>query len=463
MKYIENEDTIIALSTAARGGAIAVVRLSGFESLGMINQVFSHQISNHDHRRATRGEILSMSRKELIDECVVTYFRAPHSYTGEDVIEISCHCNQIIIDQIIDELVKLGARLAYPGEFTKRAFMNQKVDLSQAEAVASIIDAKTKQSLSVSMRQLEGHLSREMSQIRQEIMDIASLIEISLDFNEDDVQIYEKQTVLSKTQTVLSKIGKLIHTYDYGKYLKEGIKLLILGKPNVGKSSLLNRLVEKERAIVSEIPGTTRDYIEAYTQIEGLPIQLVDTAGIRETLDMIEKQGVQRTIEHMETSDVLLAIFESQKSLDADDRRLIAYIQSLRSQVPIIVVLNKSDLRAQSDTHKELGNLGFEVVKISAKTGAKIEDLKHVIKRMLVTDDVIEGEQVIITNARHKSSLFNAQKSLHEFIQGMKSGQDEVILASELRSALDFLGEIIGDVTSEDLLNNIFSQFCIGK
>jgi tRNA modification GTPase len=463
MKYFENEDTIIALSTAAGRGAIAVVRLSGFESLGMINQVFSQNISDREHRRATKGEIFAKSSKELIDECVVTYFKAPHSYTGDDVIEISCHCNQIIIDQIIDELIKLGARIAHPGEFTKRAFMNQKLDLSQAEAVASIIDAKTRQSLGVSMRQLEGHLSQKMSQIRQEIMDIASLIEISLDFNEDDVQIYEKQTLLRKTKIVLSKIGKLIHTYDYGKYLKEGIKLLILGRPNVGKSSLLNILLEKDRAIVSEVPGTTRDYIEEYTQIDGLPIQLVDTAGIRETLDMIEEQGVKRTIKHMETSDVLLALFESQKTLDSNDRRLIDYIQSMRSQVPIIVVLNKSDLKAQPGTHRELGDLGFEVVKISAKTGANIKNLKHTIKRILVTDEAVEGEQVIITNTRHKAALLHAQKSLNDFMQLVKSDNDEAILASELRSTLDFVGEIIGDVTSEDLLNNIFSHFCIGK
>ncbi len=463
MKFWEEEDTIIALSTPVGRGALSVVRLSGADCLTMVNRIFSTRLEESDHRRAVIGEILSHSTKSLIDQCVVTYFRSPHSYTGEDMVEISCHCNQLIIDQVIQEFVNLGARIARPGEFTKRAFMNQKLDLSQAEAVASVIEAKSRQGLSISLRQLEGGLSRKVNDIKQAILDIASIVELNLDFDENDIQVYERKDVVRRAQNIISQIESLVHTYEYGKLLTEGIKILILGKPNVGKSSLLNAILEKDRAIVSEIPGTTRDYIEGYTHVEGIPIQIVDTAGIRETNDTIEDIGVQRALQHMESSDIVLAMFDIHKPLDNDDYRLIQYIELERNKLPILVVLNKLDRGIEQSTFQYLKKLGFEFVQISVKLGQNITEMNKLIKNKLVTDLSVEQEEVVVANARHRTALVNTKKSLLSLLKGLKTGIDEVILTTELQSALDYIGEIAGESTSEDVLNNIFNQFCVGK
>ncbi len=463
MKFWEEEDTIIALSTPVGRGALSVVRLSGADCLTMVNRIFSTRLEESDHRRAVIGEILSHSTKSLIDQCVVTYFRSPNSYTGEDMVEISCHCNQLIIDQVIQEFVNLGARIARPGEFTKRAFMNQKLDLSQAEAVASVIEAKSRQGLSISLRQLEGGLSRKVNDIKQAILDIASIVELNLDFDENDIQVYERKDVVRRAQNIISQIESLVHTYEYGKLLTEGIKILILGKPNVGKSSLLNAILEKDRAIVSEIPGTTRDYIEGYTHVEGIPIQIVDTAGIRETNDTIEDIGVQRALQHMESSDIVLAMFDIHKPLDNDDYRLIQYIELERNKLPILVVLNKLDRGIEQSTFQYLKKLGFEFVQISVKLGQNITEMNKLIKNKLVTDLSVEQEEVVVANARHRTALVNTKKSLLSLLKGLKTGIDEVILTTELQSALDYIGEIAGESTSEDVLNNIFNQFCVGK
>jgi len=463
MKFWEEEDTIIALSTPVGRGALAVVRLSGSDCLTMVNRIFSRKLEESDHRRAVIGEILSHTTKSLIDQCVATYFRSPHSYTGEDMVEISCHCNQLIIDQIIQEFVNLGARIAQPGEFTKRAFMNQKLDLSQAEAVASIIEAKSRQGLAMSLRQLEGGLSRKVSDIKQAILDIASLVELNLDFDEDDIQVYERRDVVQRIQNIIAQIESLVHTYEYGKLLAEGIKILILGKPNVGKSSLLNAILEKDRAIVSDMPGTTRDYIEGYTHVGGIPIQIVDTAGIRETNDTIEDIGVQRALQHMESSDIVLAMFDVNKPLDNDDYRLIQYIEMERDKLPILVVLNKQDKGIDQSTLQYLKQLDFECVQISVKFGQNITEMNKLIKNKLVNDLSVEQEEVVVANARHRTALVNTKRSLLSLLKGLKSGIDEVILTTELQSALDYIGEIAGESTSEDVLNNIFHQFCVGK
>ncbi len=463
MKFWEEEDTIIALSTPVGRGALAVVRLSGSGCLTMVNSIFSSKLKESDHRRAVIGEIISHTTKSLIDQCVVTYFRSPHSYTGEDMVEISCHCNQLIIDQIIQEFVNLGARIAQPGEFTKRAFMNQKLDLSQAEAVASIIEAKSRQSLSISLRQLEGGLSRKVDDIKQAILDIASLVELNLDFDENDIQVYEKGDIVRRARNIISQIESLVHTYEYGKLLTEGIKILILGKPNVGKSSLLNAILEKDRAIVSDIPGTTRDYIEGYTHVGGIPIQIVDTAGIRETNDTIEDIGVKRALQHMESSDIVLAMFDVHKPLDDDDYRLIQYIELERNKLPILVVLNQQDRGIDQNTLQYLKQLDFECVQISVKFGQNITEMNKLIKNKLVADHSVEQEEVVVANARHRTALVNTKKSLLSLVKELKSGIDEVILTTELQSALDYIGEIAGESTSEDVLNNIFHQFCVGK
>jgi tRNA modification GTPase len=464
MKYIDSSETIVALSTPPGRGAIAVVRVSGEDTLPIINQLFSHQLGPDNHRQLLPGNIHTRDDCRIIDECVVSYFRGPHSYTGEDVAEISCHGNPLIADQIIQEIISCGARMAQPGEFTRRAFMNHKMDLSQAEAVASLIEARTRQGLSCSLRQLEGGLSERLNRLQEEILNILSLIEVSLDFNEDDVRVYEKEAVLRTAERVFAEIGQLLNSYDYGRLLREGIKLLLLGKPNVGKSSLLNMLLQTERAIVSEIPGTTRDYIEEYTQLEGFPVRIVDTAGIRETLDRIEELGVQRALRHIESSDLVLAVFEGHRSLDADDLRLIEHLKSgMHRRIPLLLVLNKADLGSDRSLPKQLRELGAESVMVSAKTGHNFDQLRARIKQQLLGEGSMEEEGTVVSSARHKEALLKTRGALQKFIHGIRNNFDDVILAADLRCAVDEVGEIVGAVSSEELLNHIFAGFCIGK
>ncbi len=463
MIYNQEEQTIVALSTPVGKGAISIVRLSGKDSYDICQRHFSRSIQRDTPRVASFGTFISAGDKEPVDQVVLTYFKGPNSYTGEDIVEIACHCNSLIIDKIISEVINDGARIARPGEFTERAFFNQKIDLTQAEAVAGIIESKTRRSLSQSMKQLEGKLSEKILHIKSEIIEIASLIEISLDFNEDDVEIYEAESLAIKTEAVLTELDALIKTYGYGRLIKEGAKLIILGKPNVGKSSLLNMLVQKDRAIVSEQPGTTRDYIEESIEIGGIPVQIVDTAGIRDTSDKIEEEGVLRALKHVETADILMALFESHAPADKDDLRMIEAVKSAKDQIPVLLVINKIDLGEDIKTTGLLKKLDVATVRISAKNNLNIDELQKEIMDILTSSDSVEEEEVIITNSRHKAALSNARNSVDHFYQGLNHGLDEVVLASELRSALDYLGTIVGETTSEDLLNHIFGQFCIGK
>jgi tRNA modification GTPase len=463
MIHFNSEDTIVALSSSVGKSAIAVVRVSGSNSLNILNQMFSKKFTKKDCRKAVRGNLFWHNNKQLIDQVVVTYFKSPSSYTGEDIVEISCHGNPLIVDQIIEETTRLGARVAQPGEFTKRAFLNHKLDLSQAEAIANLIDSKTRRSLSNSLGQLEGKLSQKILNIKKEILNMLTLIEVSLDFNENDIQIYEKFTIQEKSEKVIGCIQKLIHTFKFGRMLNQGIKMLLLGKPNTGKSTLLNILLEKERAIVSDQPGTTRDYIEGFTQIDGIPIQIIDTAGVRETIDMIEDIGIKKALEHIETSDILIAMFDAHTELDINDRLLINYIIKRENKIPIIIVINKIDLGKNTQTYNELHDLGSDIIEISAKNSLGIQELKKVVKESLTRDFTFEEEDILITNSRHKQALVNTDKSIKIFLKGVKKNLDEVVLATELRNALDHLGQIVGETTTEDVLNNIFNEFCIGK
>ncbi len=463
MKYFDSENTIVALSTPIGKGAIAIIRISGSKALTIINRIFSGKVTERDHRKAFTGAVHSVNTNNPIDQVVVTFFQNPSSYTGEDIVEVSCHCNPLIIDQIINEVIGQGARIAEPGEFTKRAFLNRKIDLSQAEAIAGIIEAKTRQSLTQSMRQLEGKLSQKISDIKCALLNLASLLEVSLDFNEEDVEIYEKDEVIAHAKSVVAEIDILIRSFEYGQLLHDGIKMVLLGKPNVGKSSLLNAFLQKERAIVSEVPGTTRDYIEGRIEIDGIPVEVVDTAGVRETSDPIEDAGVKRALQHIETSNIVLALFESHLPLDNDDMRLLKNIRQIGSGIPVLFIVNKSDLGREPLTYEQLEKTGLPVVSISAKLGTNLSELKKAIKTKLISDQAVEDEEIVVTNARHKSVLVKSRESISSFIAGAEADEDEVILAADLRNALDYIGEIVGETTTEDLLNNIFGNFCIGK
>lgn len=464
MKYLyKEEDTIVALSTPIGNGAIAVIRLSGADSLVIINKLLKQKINVRDERKAIFCELYNKNRHSVIDNVVIVFFKSPKSYTGEDIIEISCHCNPIIIDSIISETLKLGARIAEPGEFTFRSFMNSKVDLSQAEAVAEVIRARTQQSLNQSFRHLEGKLSDVIFEIKNEVFGYLSLIEINLDFSDEEIEALPMTKLKNKINLTLKKLRKLKNTYDYGRFLQEGIKLLLLGKANVGKSSLLNLLVGKERAIVSNIPGTTRDYLEVGLQMDGIAIQAVDTAGIRQTTDEIEVIGVNRTYEQLESSDVAICLFEGNKDLDENDQRLIEIIKKYSGKISFIITANKCDLGENKTTYKDLEKLNLPILKCSITEKIGIDELKKNVKKQLFKDESLEAEEIVITNSRHKNIIEETIRSLKHAIKSINVSSSEEIISVDLRFALDKLGEITGETTTEDVLNNIFQNFCIGK
>ncbi len=463
MKYGSRDDTIVALSSPLGSGAIAVIRLSGAEALEIIRPLLKRPLTPADARRAAFNEIRSPESGGTVDQVVTTFFKGPHSYTGEDVIEISCHCNPLIINRIIGEIVHQGARIAEPGEFTLRAFLNGKMDLAQAEAVAEIINARTRQSVTQSLRHLEGRFSEKIHEIRTDILNHLALLEINLDFSDEEIEVLPIAEMAEKMTAVVERIRRFLSSYDYGRLLQEGIKMLILGKPNAGKSSLLNALLQRERAIVSEIPGTTRDYIEAGLEIDGLAVQAVDTAGIRQTSDRIEAIGVQRALEHIQSADIALCIFEGHRPLETDDAVLIDLIREHREEIRFVLVLNKSDLGLATETADALRALNLPLVTISARENRGLDVLKSTIKAQLIQDQSLESEEIVITSARHKQALEKTIEALQNAIAAMRMSATEEIIAVDIRLALDHLGEITGETTSEDVLNHIFAHFCIGK
>jgi tRNA modification GTPase len=463
MEYLAEDDIIVALSSPLGNGAIAVIRVSGKECLSVVNPLLKKKIKIQDSRTAFFNEISDASHNQLIDQIVTTFFKSPGSYTGEDVVEISCHCNPLIINRIIEEIIHMGGRVAQPGEFTFRAFMNGKLDLSQAEAVAEIIGARSRQSIRQSVRHLEGKLSQRINKVKDEILGYLSLLEISLDFSEEEIEVLPPGELATKVQATTERIEQLLQTYDYGRFLHEGVKMLILGKPNVGKSSLLNLLIERERAIVSDIPGTTRDYIEASMEIDGLAIQAVDTAGIRKTEDAVEAVGVERALSQLESTDVALCVFEGHRPLNDDDNVLLDIIRSHSETVNFVLVSNKADLGIQSSVEIVLKKMPFPLVKISVKENTNIDQLKAAIKTRLFREQSLESEEIVVTSARHKRVLEKTAESLSHALHSINIGSTEEVIAVDIRLALDCLGEITGETTPEEVLNHIFANFCIGK
>ena len=458
------EDTIVALSTPLGRGAIAVVRLSGPRSKDIVGRMIGKTLDQRLERRALFARIRNGDHGgELVDEVVVTYYRRPRSYTGEDMVEISCHCNPLIIDRIIELAVSHGARMARPGEFTLRAFLNQKLDLSQAEAVAEVIHARTRQSLNQSLRHLTGKLSERIHEIRDEVLGYLALLEINLDFSDEDIEAVSYEVLHKQVEATQSHLEQLLRTYPYGRLLQEGIKLLLLGKPNVGKSSLLNALLGQKRAIVSDVPGTTRDYIEAGLELDGLYVQAVDTAGIRRTGDAVEAIGVQRSLEQLEQADVALVLFSSPEPPDADDEALLDLVRRHRERVRFVLVANKIDLGCEPALLFRLQSTGLPVVQVSALQEQGIDQLRAVTRQQVVDESALESEEVVVTSARHRDALRRAAQALDSALQAIERQDPEEIVAVDLRYALDALGEITGETTTEDVLNHIFAHFCIGK
>ncbi|MEW6005739.1 MAG: tRNA uridine-5-carboxymethylaminomethyl(34) synthesis GTPase MnmE [Stygiobacter sp.] len=451
--FIQDEDTIVALATASGVGAISVIRISGEKSIELVDEVFSGKIKLVDAHTHTihYGKIID-SKNELIDDVLVSVFKAPHSYTGENSIEISSHGSSLIVKKIIERLIEVGARLAEPGEFTKRAFLNGRIDLAQAEAVADIINSRTEASLRGARNQLDGLLSQKVNFLRNSLINSSSLIELELDFAEEDLEFVSLNKVMNQLQEIEFEIDKLISTYNFGRIIKDGINVALVGKPNVGKSSLLNYLLKEKRAIVSEIPGTTRDIIREEVNIDGILFTLYDTAGIRETEDVIEKEGVNRSVETIKNSDVVIFLNDVQSGFS---NKLFEKLKTYTDEERIIKVVNKIDLDPNTKINCE--------VKISAKTGEGIDTLFKVLKEKAIGSETYSEKSAIVSNIRHLDALKRAKQFLENAKESIKEKLSGEFIAVDLRNAESTLGEIIGRVTSDDILNNIFMKFCIGK
>lgn len=460
---IENRDqTIVAISTPPGKGGIAIVRLSGSQAIDIVSQIF---ISQHDLKKiepwkAILGKIVDNNL--AVDQVIVILYKAPHSYTREDMVEIQGHGGRYVSQRILELTIKHGARLAQPGEFTFRAFLNGRIDLSQAEAVADLIQAQTEASRQASCTQLEGKLSRKINDLRDRMIDYCSLLELELDFSDDDVELVERSEFISRLQEGHREIEKLIATFHQGRIVREGVKLVIAGKPNVGKSSLLNALSREEHAIVTDIPGTTRDPLEVQLDIKGILFRVFDTAGIKETEDRIEREGISRAQKHLTSADIIAHVFDGSEPLEKGDFEIINLIRQLNGR-NVIRILNKVDL-PQKVNRTDLVEREIPVLSISATQGTGIENFEQKLSEYFIHDNGKNfGEEILVTNVRHWQALQKASEVLTTALAEAQAGISAEFIALYLRDALDFLGQITGKVTSEDILNHIFSRFCVGK
>jgi len=451
------EETIVALATPNGVGAIGVIRLSGPDAIVVANSVFKGKdLTNQESHTIHFGQIVDSD--VLLDEVLVSLFVAPRSYTRENVVEISCHGSNYIIESIIKLLIKKGARSAKPGEFTLRAFLNGQLDLSQAEAVADLIAANSKASQQVAIQQLRGGFSNQLQALREQLVNFASLVELELDFSEEDVEFANREQLKQLIHNITKIVGQLIQSFELGNVIKNGVNTVIAGRPNAGKSTLLNALLNEERAIVSHIPGTTRDTIEEVLNINGINFRLIDTAGIREATDTIEQIGVQRTMEKISQSALLIYVFDA---VAITIEELNSDLENLQKPgVTMLAVANKADL-LNGEQLLSLAHTQSAII-ISAKQKQHIDELKHKIYASAVKHQ-LSGSETLVTNIRHLEALQKTESALIRLLEGIDTQVTSDFLAMDIKQALHYLGEITGTVTTDDLLDNIFSKFCIGK
>ena len=460
------QETIVALATPNGIGAIAVIRLSGLDAINIANSVWKGKdLTKQASHTIHFGHI--MDGDLMLDEVLVSLFVAPKSYTRENVVEISCHASGYIIESIIKLFIKKGARSAKPGEFTLRAFLNGQLDLSQAEAVADLIASNSKASQQVALQQLRGGFSNQLQTLREQLVNFASLIELELDFAEEDVEFANRDQLKQLIVDITRIIGRLIQSFELGNAIKQGVNTVIAGRPNAGKSTLLNALLNEERAIVSHIPGTTRDTIEEVLNIQGINFRLIDTAGIREATDAIEQIGVQRTMEKISQSALLIYVFDSEQ---ISPEELKSDLESLQSPgIAMLLVANKMDLIQQDKKLESIqeffrtsGLPDLQTIFISAKEKLYIDDLKNKIYGTAIKDQ-LSGDETLVTNIRHLEALQKTEEALVRVLGGIDGSITSDFLSMDIKQALHYLGEITGAVTTDDLLENIFSKFCIGK
>ena len=454
--------TIVSISTAPGIGGIGIIRMSGNETFEILNKIFKpkkeQKIEEIKGYTMKYGEIID--NNQIIDEVLVSYFKAPKSYTTENMCEINSHGGSIIVKKILEICLKNGADMAEPGEFTKRAFLNGRIDLAQAESVIDLINAKSDREAKSGIKQLEGALSKEIKDIKQEIMNVLVNIEVTIDYPEYDTPEVQKQELTMMLEKVEKKLSQLEESFDNGKIIKEGIKTAIIGKPNAGKSSLLNTILKEERAIVTDIEGTTRDTIEEFVTVKGIPIKLVDTAGIRNAKDEVEKIGIQKSIEEAQNADLIIAIFDSSKELTIEDKEIIDLIKGKKA----IILLNKTDLPSKIDeNNKQLKENAKNIIKISAKNNQGINKLYDKIAEMFSLNQINLDNEVLITNVRHKNIISKALQNVKKANEAILVNMPIDIVTIYIKEILEDLGEITGEYVTEDIINEIFSKFCLGK
>lgn len=456
-------ETIVAISTAMGNGGIGIIRMSGKESFKILERIFKPKNNKFDDIKGYNikfGYIVNSETREIIDEVLVSFFKSPKSYTTEDMCEINSHGGIIVQKLILEQCLKNGASLAEPGEFTKRAFLNGRIDLSQAESVIDLINSRTEKEAKASITQLEGNLSKKIEEIRSDLLDIMSDIEATIDYPEYDIEEVTNTRAVKELTNILEKLDILERSFETGKMLKEGIKTIIIGKPNSGKSSLLNLILDEERAIVSDIAGTTRDTIEEYINLKGIPLKLIDTAGIRETKDKIEEIGVNKSIYLVDKADLIISIFDNSKDLEKEDYKILDMIKNKKS----IIVLNKIDLGKHIlDENEEILKLNIPIVKMSAKLGDGIEDLYRNIIDIFNMGNIELDNSMVITNVRHKNQIKKAKNDVQQAIDTISQKLPIDIIGIYIKEALIDLGTITGQNVSEDIINEIFSKFCLGK
>ena len=461
------DDTIAAIVTAPGEAGVGIIRVSGRDALECVNRIFEPARPGvrleEKVRYMTLGHIVDRSdaaQKKTVDEVLCVYMKAPYTYTREDVVEINCHGGYLSLRKTLELVLKNGARLAERGEYTKRAFLNGRIDLSQAEAVMDIITAKTGKSHELSQRQLEGKLSGKLSEIRHSVTADLARITVAVDFPDEDEPEVTYAELIESTQKHLQEIDRMIQSFEAGKIYRDGLRTVIIGKPNVGKSSLLNGILKENRAIVTDIAGTTRDIIEEYLTLDGIPIRLVDTAGIRSTDDVVEKIGVERSKESIENADLVILMLDRSRELDREDIDII----DIAKDKKLIVIINKQDLESRLDEetvrqHLETGS----IIHASVINNQGIDELKAMIKHMVEGQGLTADNDYMINNVRHKNALERAAKACEDALESLSAELPLDIIETDFKNIWDYLGEITGDTTSETLLDTIFANFCIGK
>jgi tRNA modification GTPase len=458
-----NGDTIVAVGTRPGEAAIGIVKLSGEESISIADKIFksksNKRLKDMETYNMIYGNIVDKDGN-IIDEVIITLMKKPRSYTREDVAEINCHGGIAATTKVLELCIENGARTAEPGEFTKRAFLNGRIDLSQAEAVIDLVKSKTEQSLKIAAKNLKGDVGKEIRKLREMVMDVMVQLEASIDFIEEDLEITPFSRLLREVKVIKEELIELIKNEEKGEIIKNGVKVAIVGKPNVGKSSLLNLLLKKEKAIVTSIPGTTRDAVEEILYVEGIPLILVDTAGIRKTKNTIEKIGVSRSLRHIDEAELVLMVLDGNRKIGKMDLDIIKKIEDKKT----ICCVNKADLKQNLEMDRAIKYFNEKfIIKISALKGTGIRDLESRIRKIIMDNGEINIEEKIIVNSRHKVILKGARDLLENAERAMRDKISEEFPSYDLKAAYDLMGEIIGETTGEDVLSMIFSKFCIGK